>query len=226
MTRILIVEPNDDDRMQISEQLVSAGFDAATAVNGQTALAKLQERAAELVITNWNLPDLSGAELLARLRSREEIPELRVLVLARNPDGRAAAQALEQGADDFFAKPASDEELIARVRVAMRRKPIERANGTYQVGPVRLEKLTHRVSVGDEPIELAPVEYRLMAYFMEHPGRVHDRQHLLERVWGRRAGIGERTVDVHVRRLRALLEPHGCSDLLQTVRGFGYRFGS
>ena len=88
-----------------------------------------------------------------------------------------------------------------------------------------LEKLTHRVTVNDQPISLAPAEFSLMAYFMEHPGHVHDRQHLLENVWGRTNGIGERTVDVHVRRLRAQLEPHDCADLLQTVRGFGYRFG-
>ena len=226
MTRILIVEPNDEDRARLCSQLAAAGFDAAATATAQHALTELQDKAAELLITNWNLPDLSGSELLEKLRNRAEAAELRVLVLARNPGGQTAVEALEQGADDFVTKPASDEEVVARVRVALRRKPVGAMNGSYRVGPVHLETLTHRVSVHDEPIELAPVEYRLMAYFMEHPGRVHDRQHLLERVWGRRGGIGERTVDVHVRRLRALLEPHGCADLLQTVRGFGYRFGS
>ena len=228
MTRILIVDPSDTDRARFRQALAAEGFETADAAGGEAALGALEQRAADLVLTDWRLADMSGSELMDRIQGHNgNGADLKVLVVATNAEGSAVAEALEQGADDFMAKPGTPRELVARVRAALRRPQLRPrdSEGLCRVGPVRLEKLTHRVTVDGEPIELAPAEYRLMAFFMENPGRVHDRQHLLEKVWRRRNGIGERTVDVHVRRLRALLEPHGCADLLQTVRGFGYRFG-
>jgi two-component system phosphate regulon response regulator PhoB len=228
--RILIVDPSATDRARFRQALTAEGFETADAGDGQTALGALEERAADLVLTDWRLADMSGSELIDRIQARNGDggePTAKVLVVASSAEGSVVAAALGQGADDFMAKSGSSKELVARVRAALRRPPCQFANakGVSLVGPVRLEKLTHRVTVDGTPIELAPAEYRLIAFLMENPGRVYDRQHLLEKVWHRRNGIGERTVDVHVRRLRALLEPHGCADLLQTIRGFGYRFG-
>jgi two-component system phosphate regulon response regulator PhoB len=146
-------------------------------------------------------------------------------MLSGRREASAVAQALDSGVDDYLAKPVREEELLARVNSALRRPAAPSRENVLEVGPIRLDKLCHKVTVGVREIGLAPVEFRLMAYFMENPGRVLARRHLLEQVWRRRGGIGERTVDVHVRRLRAALEPHSCGDLLQTVRGFGYRFG-
>ena len=225
MARILVVEPNHDTQAMLREQLISAGHEPAVVTSGAAAIQELGRHAAQMVITGWVLPDMNGSELLAKLRNGSGVAQLRVLVLARTGDGGAAAQALDQGADDVVAASAPAKELVARVGAALRRSPAVGKRGVYQVGPLHLHEATHLFTVHGEPVELAPAEYRLMAYFMANPDRVHDRQHLLENVWGRGQGIGQRTVDVHVRRLRALLEPRGCADLLATVRGFGYRFG-
>lgn len=226
MTRILIVEPNDCNRSWLRTQLVAEGFEASAAATATASLEELQLRPAAMVITEWVLPDASRGSWIERLRSHSGALSVGVLVLARDTDGRVAADALDQGADDFLGKPAHGRELMARLRAVLRRQPAAALNNRFRVGPVCLEKLAHRITVNGQTIDLAPAAYGLMAYFLEHPGRVFDRKHLLERVWGRRRGIGVRTVDVHVRRLRAQLEPHQCADLLQTVRGFGYRFGS
>ncbi len=189
------------------------------------ALHELRNQPADLVLTEWFLADISGGAWLERLRRSAGVKTTAIVVLAGNPDGRVAADALDHGADDFVARPVVARELLARIRAVLRRRSADDIDTHFRVGPLCLEKLAHRITVNDKPIRLAPAEYGLMAYFLEHPGRVHDRQRLLEKVWGRSQGIGKRTVDVHVRRLRAQLEPHHCSDLLQTVRGFGYRFG-
>jgi two-component system phosphate regulon response regulator PhoB len=146
-------------------------------------------------------------------------------MLSVRNEASAVAQALDSGVDDYLIKPVREEELVARINAVLRRPAAPGRDSVLEIGPLRLDRVGHKVTVGSREIELAPVEFRLMAYFMENPGRVMARRHLLEHVWRRRNGIGERTVDVHVRRLRAALEPHSCENLLQTVRGFGYRFG-
>lgn len=178
-----------------------------------------------MLLTDWMLRDMSGLELASYLRNQPNGRLTRVVILSSGSNGSAIAHALDSGIDDYLTKPVGHEELLARVNAALRRPATPSRENVLAVGPIRLDKLGHRVTVGVREISLAPVEFRLMAYFMENPGRVLARRHLLEQVWQRRGGIGERTVDVHVRRLRAALEPHSCEDLLQTIRGFGYRFG-
>lgn len=178
-----------------------------------------------MVVTDWMLRDMSGLEFAHYVRKHANGRLSRVVMLSSRNDAGAVAHALDSGVDDYLTKPFREEELVARVNAALRRPAVPSRENVLEVGPVRLDKLSHKVTVGTGELDLAPVEFRLMAYFMENPGRVLARRHLLEHVWRRRNGIGERTVDVHVRRLRAALEPHSCENLLQTVRGFGYRFG-
>ncbi len=177
-----------------------------------------------MLVTDAMLRDMSGLELAQFVRKHVNGRLTRVLLLSERSDASSVAHALDSGIDDYLAKPVREEELVARVNAALRRPATPSRESILEIGPIRLDKLSHKVTVRTREIDLAPVEFRLMTYFMENPGRVLARRLLLEQVW-RRNGIGERTVDVHVRRLRAALEPHACENLLQTVRGFGYRFG-
>ena len=225
MTRILLVDGNSDDREWVHDRLKAAGHDVVCASDALTAVDRLEQRAFDMVVTEWMLRDMSGLELAQYVRKHANGRLTRVVMLSGRNDAGAVAQALESGIDDYLTKPVREEELVARVNAALRRPAAPSRENVLEIGPIRLDKLGHKVTVGAREIGLAPAEFRLMAYFMENPGRVLARRHLLEQVWRRRGGIGERTVDVHVRRLRAALEPHSCENLLQTVRGFGYRFG-
>ena len=225
MTRILLVDGNSDDREWVHDRLKAAGHDVVCASDALTAVDRLEQRAFDMVVTEWMLRDMSGLELAQYVRKHANGRLTRVVMLSGRNDAGAVAQALDSGIDDYLTKPVREEELVARVNAALRRPAAPSRENVLEIGPIRLDKLGHKVTVGAREIGLAPAEFRLMAYFMENPGRVLARRHLLEQVWRRRGGIGERTVDVHVRRLRAALEPHSCENLLQTVRGFGYRFG-
>lgn len=225
MTRILLVDGNPDDREWVHTRLKAVGHEVVCAVDATTAVSHVEQRSFDLIVTEWMLRDMSGLELAHYVRKHANGRLTRVVMLTGRDDASAVAQALDSGVDDYLTKPVREEELVARVNAALRRPAAPSRENVLEIGPLRLDKLGHKVTVGARELELAPVEFRLMAYFMENPGRVLARRHLLEQVWRRRNGIGERTVDVHVRRLRAALEPHACESLLQTVRGFGYRFG-
>lgn len=179
----------------------------------------------DAVITEWLLPDTTALDFAESVRSQFQSAPARVMVASRRSEARDIARALDSGIDDYLVKPSRPEELIARVNAVLRRPPAPAVDAVQTVGPLKLDRTSHRVLVGDTELDLAPVEFRLMAFFIENHGRMVGRQQLLAQVWNRRTGIGPRTVDVHVRRLRAVLSPFGCADLLQTVRGFGYRFG-
>jgi two-component system phosphate regulon response regulator PhoB len=225
VARVLVVDSNSSDRQRLCEQLAAAGFDAVPAAAGTESIRVLDRSPADLIVTEWMLPDMSGLELATLVHSHPNGVSARVLMVSTRLEGQHIARALASGVDDYVPKPADPDEFVARAWAALRRPRIGAVNGALQVGPVRLDQVAHKFTVSGREIELAPVEFRLMAFFMQNPGRVLGRSQLLEQVWNRRGGIGERTVDVHVRRLRAALEPHGCENLLQTVRGFGYRFG-
>ena len=195
------------------------------AADATTAVDRVEQRSFDMLVTEWMLRDMTGLELAHYVRKHANGRLTRVFMLTGQNESSAVARALDSGVDEYLTKPVREEELLARVNAALRRPAAPSRENVLEIGPLRLDKLGHKVTVGVREVELAPVEFRLMAYFMENPGRVLARRHLLEQVWRRRNGIGERTVDVHVRRLRAALEPHACEYLLQTVRGFGYRFG-
>jgi two-component system phosphate regulon response regulator PhoB len=208
----------------MTRRLRAAGHEAVGAADASAALAMLRDAHFDAVITDWHLTDSSALDLAERLRRNPNGSTPRIVVAATEVVPQDLARAFDSGIDDCLTKTAPPEELLARVKAVLRR-PATPGGFSLQVGAVFLDRASHKVTAAGEEIELAPAEFRLMAHFMENRGRVLSRKELLSQVWNRRKGIGERTVDVHVRRLRAALAPHGCAELLQTVRGFGYRFG-
>jgi two-component system phosphate regulon response regulator PhoB len=225
MPRTLLVDTADPARESLAAELRGDGHDVVTADDAMGAVDRLEQGPFDLVLTELLLRDMSGVELASYVRRHPNGLLARVVILSSRDDAAAIAHALNSGVDDYLTKPCRREELQARLAATLRRPVAPGQDQLLEVGPIRVDKLGHRVTVSGDPLDLAPAEFRLMVYFMENPGRVLARRHLLEQVWRRRQGIGERTVDVHVRRLRAALEPYRCDDLLQTVRGFGYRFG-
>jgi two-component system phosphate regulon response regulator PhoB len=219
------VDGSAEDCSCIIRQLRDAGHEAVCAGDATAALELLDTASFDAIITEWMLSDTSALELVDSVRRSPRSSAARVLVASRRGEPRDIARALDHGIDDYLIKPYRPEELLARVNAALRRPAAATPSGRLQVGPVTLDRVAHRVLVNSSEIELAPAEFRLIDFFMENRGRVFGRRQLLAQVWHRRKGIGERTVDVHVRRLRAALAPYGCDHLLQTVRGFGYRFG-
>lgn len=224
LAKLLVVDSSAEDRSRISMHLREAGHDAVCAADAASAMAVVETGHFDAVITEWHLTDTSALDLAEALRRNPRSATARILVASRRGEPRDIARALDSGIDDYLLKPSRPEELVARVNAALRR-PTAGSGGALHVGLVTLDRVSHKVIAAGQEIDLAPAEFRLMAHFMENRGRVLGRKQLLAQVWNRRKGIGERTVDVHVRRLRAALTPHGCEDLLQTVRGFGYRFG-
>ncbi len=224
VARLLVVDSSTEECSSISRHLRDAGHEAVCAADAAAAMAMLQDAHFDAVITGWRLTDASALDLAQRLRRNPHGSGARILVIGAQVQAQDVALAPESGIDDCVAKSASPQELVARVNAALRR-PLAPGGDVLKIGALTLDRMTHRVKAGGVEIELAPAEFRLLAHFMENRGRVLSRKELLARVWQRRKGIGERTVDVHVRRLRAALAPHGCDGLLQTVRGFGYRWG-
>lgn len=225
MAQILVVNEQADDRDVVCAELRAAGHDTFSAATGREGLDVLRRTSPSLVITNSGLPDMDGLEFVAGVRGSNGAGSAPVLMLAANAEADSVARARAAGVDEIVFRPWQPEELIARVNAALHRPDARGVRELLAHAGVELDRLSHKVLVQGTQVDLAPIEFRLLAYLMEHPGRVLDRQQLLEDVWNRREGIGERTVDVHVRRLRATFEPFGCEDLIQTVRGFGYRFG-
>lgn len=221
-----MVDGSAEDRSSMIQQLRDAGHDAVAAGDAAAALKLFERSVFDAVITEWLLPDTTALDLAESLRAQPGTGgTARILVASRRSEARDIARALDSGIADYLVKPSRPEELVARVNAALRRPAAAVAGGIVTVGAIKLDRSSHRVLVGEVELELAPAEFRLMAFFMENRGRMVGRQQLLAQVWNRRNGIGQRTVDVHVRRLRAALSPFGCEDMLQTVRGFGYRFG-
>jgi two-component system phosphate regulon response regulator PhoB len=172
------------------------------------------------------LPDQSGLELTRFLKRNKETQDLPVIMLTARAEEHDKVAGLEGGADDYVTKPFSPRELLARVQAVLRRASPNAADGTMEAGALKLDAVSHRVTSGEQTVPLGPTEYRLLQFFMEHPERVYGRGQLLDRVWGGNVYVEERTVDVHIRRLRKALEPFGCDSLIQTVRGSGYRFST
>jgi two-component system phosphate regulon response regulator PhoB len=221
----LVVDGSSEERSVLIRQLSDAGHVAVPAADAAAALQMLEHSTYDAIITEWLLPDTTGLDFAQSVRAQGQSAPARLVVASRRCEARDIARALDSGIDDYIVKPSRPEELIARVNAVLRRPPAPAADALQTVGPITLDRSSHRVLIGAAELELAPVEFRLLAFFIENRGRMLGRQQLLAQVWNRRRGIGPRTVDVHVRRLRAVLAPFGCDNLLQTVRGFGYRFG-
>jgi two-component system phosphate regulon response regulator PhoB len=226
MARILIVEDDTDLRDMLTESLSQAGYHIHSVADIRTARDALESLPYELVLLDWMLPDASGLQWLRKLRREEQYRDLPIIMLTARGEVADRVQGLDSGADDYLVKPFSLKELLARIRTQLRRSQPEGVTERIELGGLLLETNSHKVRAGDRLVSLGPTEYRLLLHFMTYPERVFSRSQLLDAVWGMQVFIEERTVDVHIRRLRKALEPFGKQRLIQTVRGSGYRFST
>jgi two-component system phosphate regulon response regulator PhoB len=226
---ILIVEDEEALTLLLRYNLEAEGYEVETVPRGDEADLLLKERAPDLVILDWMLPGLSGIELCRRLRARPETKQLPIIMLTARGEESERVRGLATGADDYIVKPFSVPELSARVRALLRRALPERLADVLSFGDLEVDREKKRVSRSGRPIDLGPTEYRLLEFLRERPGRVFSREQLLDGVWGSEVYIDERTVDVHVGRLRKALNRSHEADPIRTVRGAGYalddRFG-
>lgn len=222
--RILIVEDEAAIRDMLSFSLNRAGFEVIQASDCGKAKVLLTDEAIDLAIVDWMLPDMSGLELVRAIRRAEGTQNLPVIMLTARAQERDKISGLDSGADDYITKPFSSRELISRINALMRRSNVEEENKQLSRGQLVLDAVGHRVSIGELAVKLGPTEFRLLKFLMEHPERVYSRAQLLDQVWGANVYVEERTVDVHIRRLRKALEGHDEVEFIQTVRGAGYRF--
>jgi two-component system phosphate regulon response regulator PhoB len=223
MSRVLVVEDESAIAELISLNLRHAGYEVTLAASAEQAQAAVDGVLPDLVLLDWMLPGQSGLSLARRWRGDARTRELPIIMLTARADETDKVAGLDAGADDYLAKPFSTNELMARIRAVLRRKAPEALDAVVEVGGLRLDPSTRRVSRGDVELKLGPTEFRLLHFFMTHPERVHSRAQLLDRVWGDHVFIEERTVDVHVKRLREALSPAQCANMVETVRGAGYR---
>ena len=222
--RILIVEDEAPIAELIAVNLRHNGFQPVWAIDAVTAQRELDEVLPDVILLDWMLPGESGLTLAKRWRSASRTKSVPILMLTARVDEADRVAGLDAGADDYIVKPFSPRELLARIRAVLRRRVPEASGGTVKMGELVLDSDTHRVSHGDKPLKVGPTEFKLLHYLMRHPERVHSRGALLDKVWGDHVYIEERTVDVHVKRLRESLGPAG--HMIETVRGAGYRFTS
>jgi two-component system phosphate regulon response regulator PhoB len=223
MSRILVVEDEPAIAELVSINLRHAGFEVAVAETADGAQDEVDRVLPDLVVLDWMLPGQSGLSLAKRWRGVARTRELPIIMLTARSEEADKLSGLDAGADDYLTKPFSTKELLARIRAVLRRKAPEALDSAVEVGGLRLDPATHRVTCGDREVKIGPTEFRLLHFFMTHTERVHSRTQLLDRVWGDHVFIEERTVDVHVKRLREALAPVACSHLIDTVRGAGYR---
>jgi two-component system phosphate regulon response regulator PhoB len=209
----------------ITYNLEAEGYIAESVARGEEAEVRLAERLPDLVILDWMLPGLSGIEICRRLRAREATRTLPVIMVTARGEESERVRGLTVGADDYVVKPFSVTELMARVHALLRRSRPERVAERLHAGDLDLDRLTRRVRRGDRDIRLAPIDFRLLEYLLERPGRVFSRAQLLDLVWGRSSEVDERTVDVHIGRLRKKLSKGRERDPIRTVRGAGYSIG-
>jgi two-component system phosphate regulon response regulator PhoB len=224
--QILVVEDERPIREMIAFGLRRSGFEVREAADARSARAEVANKLPDLLLVDWMLPDTSGLEFTRALKRDRETRELPVIMLTARAEEGDKIAGLEGGADDYITKPFSPRELLARINAVLRRAlPAEGAE-RIEVDGLVLDQSSQRVSAGDRTVALGPTEYRMLAFFMTHPERVYTREQLLDRVWGGNVYVEERTIDVHIRRLRKALEEFGYDRLIQTVRGSGYRFSS
>jgi two-component system phosphate regulon response regulator PhoB len=223
MSRVLVVEDESAIAELISLNLRHAGYEVTIAGSADAAQFEVDRVLPDLVILDWMLPGQSGLSLAKRWRGDARTKELPVIMLTARADEGDKVAGLDAGADDYLTKPFSTHELMARIRAVLRRKAPEALDSAVEIGPLKLDPGTRRVTRADAEVKIGPTEFRLLHFLMTHPERVHSRAQLLDRVWGDHVFIEERTVDVHVKRLREALSPVGCATMIETVRGAGYR---
>ena len=222
---ILVVEDEAAIREMLNFSLGRAGFDVHEAADARQAQDMMGNQVPDLVLLDWMLPGISGVDLAHKLRQGSRTKDVPIIMLTARGEEESKIKGLEAGADDYITKPFSTQELVARIKAVLRRTgSTASAEDVIEMGELAIDTVGHRATVKNEPLELGPTEFRLLHFFMTHTERVFSRSQLLDQVWGNNVYIEERTVDVHIRRLRRALEPHDCAKYIQTVRGAGYRF--
>ena len=224
--RILIVDDEPAIRDMVAFAVRKGDYEPVHAGDAQQAQEAIADRVPDLILLDWMLPGTSGIELARRWRRESLTREVPIIMLTARGEENDRVGGLEAGVDDYVGKPFSARELLARIRAVMRRSRDDDEDGSVMVGGLRIDGAAHRVFAGDEPVSIGPTEYRLLHFFMTHPDRVYTRSQLLDHVWGGSVYVEERTVDVHIRRLRKTLEPFNLDAMVQTVRGAGYRFSA
>lgn len=219
---ILVVEDEAPLMTLLRYNLEKQGFKVEEAADGQEALLRVSEARPDLVLLDWMLPALSGIEVCRQLRRRPNTRDLPIIMVTARTEDQDAVRALDTGADDYIAKPFVMDALLARIRALLRRSGGVAAKGTLAYRDLAMDQDAHRVSRGGKPLHLGPTEYRLLEFFLQHPGRVFSREQLLDAVWGRDIHVEPRTVDVHIRRLRKAINGDDEVDLIRTVRSAGY----
>ena len=220
---VLVVEDEASIRDMLVFNLERAGYQVTLAIDGQEARLAIADRQPDAVLMDWMLPDVSGLELTRQLKRDPNTRDIPVIMLTARVHEDDRVAGLNGGADDYMTKPFSVRELEARIKAALRRS-IARDEEVLIAADLKLDGASHRVSIGDKEITLGPTEYRLLEFFMRHPDRVYSRSQLLDRIWGGNVYVEERTIDVHIRRLRKAIDYRGYDRLIQTVRGSGYKF--
>lgn len=221
--KILIIEDEQAIRDMVCLALEQAGFECAQAADAGEAQRQILAGVPDLILLDWMLPGLSGIEYARRLRQEKLTQAIPIVMLTARTQEEDKVRGLDTGADDYITKPFSPRELIARIKALLRRTAPRATDIPVAVNGLTLDPVTHRVLAGERKLSLGPMEFRLLHFFMTHPERVHSRERILDSVWGTNVYVEERTVDVHIRRLRKALTSSGHERLIQTVRGSGYR---
>lgn len=223
---ILVVEDEPAIQELLTLNLQQAGHHPLRAMSVEQAQLLMRETQPDLILLDWMLPGMSGIEFARRLKSDAATKAIPIIMLTAKGEETDKVRGLEVGADDYVTKPFSPRELLARIKAVLRRRAPQMTDDPMEVGGLRVDPVTHRVTGNGTPIELGPTEFRLLHFMMSNPERVHSRAHVLDKVWGDRVYVEDRTVDVHIRRLRKALETSGHQEMIQTVRGVGYRFSA
>jgi two-component system, OmpR family, phosphate regulon response regulator PhoB len=221
---ILIVEDETSIREMIRFALARADFRVAEAANAQDARLSMADERPDLLLMDWMMPGVTGIELTREIKAAPTTRDIPIIMLTARAEEEDKVRGLNLGCDDYLAKPFSFPELIARIQAVLRRTLPGGEEERVAVNGLEVDAASQRVTAKGQPVRLGPTEYRLLHFFVSHPERVYTREQVLDRVWGQNVYVEERTVDVHIRRLRKALEPHGFADMIQTVRGTGYRF--
>ncbi|SFU58135.1 phosphate regulon transcriptional regulator PhoB [Nitrosospira multiformis] len=223
---ILVVEDEPAIQELISYSLRQAKHTVSSTKNAEEAMKIINDTLPDLVLLDWMLPGMSGADFARMLRRAARTKDIPIIMLTARADESDKVTGLESGADDYITKPFSPRELLARIKAVLRRRAPEAADDVVEIGGLRLDSATHRVTANETEVVLGPTEFRLLHYLMTHSERVHSRSQLLDQVWGDHVFVEDRTVDVHIRRLRKALENVDKDGLVQTVRGSGYRLSA
>jgi two-component system phosphate regulon response regulator PhoB len=223
---ILVVEDEHPVSEMLSFILEKEGWRVLVAEDVARARSILDKRLPDLILLDWMLPGISGLEFASQLKGHHYTKGVPIIMLTARDEEDDKIKGLDHGADDYITKPFSSRELLARVRAMLRRNSTDDADAVIEVHGLAVDPSSHRVMYKEQVLDVGPIEFRLLYFFMKHPERVYSRSQILDRVWGRSVFVEERTVDVYIRRLRRILQPTGTQDFIQTVRGAGYRFST